>query len=74
MEFHNLDLLVSTIRDRGFKSICIQSKDTNQSLAVCDHLQELFKSDSTVKFYILADILSGSCCLDVVATKRFQTG
>ncbi|UKK00531.2 ribosomal protein L15 [Theileria orientalis] len=73
MEYQNLDFLVSTIKERGFKAICIQSTDTNLSISVCNYLQDVFKSDSTVKFYILADILTGSCCLDVVATNRFQT-
>ncbi|UKJ88122.2 ribosomal protein L15 [Theileria orientalis] len=73
MEYQNLDLLVSTIKERGFKAVCIQSTDTNLSISVCNYLQDVFKSDSTVKIYILADILTGSCCLDVVATKRFQT-
>ncbi|BAM39195.1 ribosomal protein L15 [Theileria orientalis strain Shintoku] len=73
MEYQNLDLLVSTIKERGFKAVCIQSTNTNASISVCNYLQDVFKSDSTVKFYILGDILTGSCCLDVVATKRFQT-
>ncbi|KAF5153426.1 diphthamide biosynthesis enzyme Dph1/Dph2 domain protein [Theileria parva strain Muguga] len=73
MDWENLEELLELIVVKNFKVVLIQCSDTNESIRLCDVLQEKFNSQKDKQFFILGDVLTGNCCPDLIASNRFQT-
>uniref|UniRef100_A0A3B0MXM8 Uncharacterized protein n=1 Tax=Theileria annulata TaxID=5874 RepID=A0A3B0MXM8_THEAN len=69
-EFENLEELIKLIIEKDFKIILIQSNNINESIKVCNILQERF-INTNKQFFILGD---NNYSIDIISSKRFITG
>ncbi|EKX73740.1 conserved hypothetical protein [Theileria equi strain WA] len=67
---YNLDPVIEKIRANKYVNVAIQSSDVKESADVCTYLQEKFSTTPNTNFYVIGDVLIGSCCTDIIASRR----
>lgn len=71
MDPHVVDAIECEIRSAGYRRIAIQSSDVESATTLSTELSKRFSSDTDKReLYVLGDVFIGSCCTDLIASRR----
>lgn len=70
-----MDAIECEIRSAGYRRIAIQSSDVESATTLSTELSKRFSSDTDKReLYVLGDVFIGSCCTDLIASRRCAAG